>query len=304
MAGVQASCGGGRRQRRPACHGRAAGRRKRLDGPHLSPKTPSGLVPQTANARLDMQPHARASRCLGRANLQATIVKRFSATLELRSLTCVAPRHQRAAPQASVATPGDVARCPLPSAIGRATARLRPAEARTMPNVPMQARDPERLGRRVGDRRRRAGAARRRGAGGERSGVACVRWLADAWRRPTSPISSSCWSPSSACALIQALGADFDFEVLSELDETVRDQLSEALPNDVLAQGRHRARHRRRRLPAREASRRTTSRKSSRRCRRASAPPSSATSTIRKRPPAVSCRRTSSPCRRSGRSGR
>jgi magnesium transporter len=36
-------------------------------------------------------------------------------------------------------------------------------------------------------------------------------------------------------ALIQALGADFDFEVLTEVDEKVRDQISEALPNDVLA---------------------------------------------------------------------
>ncbi len=35
--------------------------------------------------------------------------------------------------------------------------------------------------------------------------------------------------------LIEALGASFDYEVLSELDETVRDQLSEALPNELLA---------------------------------------------------------------------
>ena len=35
--------------------------------------------------------------------------------------------------------------------------------------------------------------------------------------------------------LIHALGAAFNFEVLSELDETVRDQISEALPNAVLA---------------------------------------------------------------------
>lgn len=36
-------------------------------------------------------------------------------------------------------------------------------------------------------------------------------------------------------ALIQELGPDFDFEVLTEVDEKVRDQISEALPNDVLA---------------------------------------------------------------------
>lgn len=41
--------------------------------------------------------------------------------------------------------------------------------------------------------------------------------------------------PDQRVQLIQALGPAFDFEVLSELDESVRDQLSEALPNDVLA---------------------------------------------------------------------
>jgi magnesium transporter len=35
--------------------------------------------------------------------------------------------------------------------------------------------------------------------------------------------------------LIQTLGANFDFEVLSELEESVRDQVSEALPNETLA---------------------------------------------------------------------
>jgi magnesium transporter len=38
-------------------------------------------------------------------------------------------------------------------------------------------------------------------------------------------------------ALILALGSDFDFEVLTEVDEKVRDQISEALPNEVLAKG-------------------------------------------------------------------
>jgi magnesium transporter len=41
--------------------------------------------------------------------------------------------------------------------------------------------------------------------------------------------------PEDRVALIQALGPTFDYEVLSELDETVRDQLSEALPNELLA---------------------------------------------------------------------
>jgi magnesium transporter len=35
--------------------------------------------------------------------------------------------------------------------------------------------------------------------------------------------------------LIEAQGNDFDFEVLSELDPSVRDQLTEALPNELLA---------------------------------------------------------------------
>ena len=41
--------------------------------------------------------------------------------------------------------------------------------------------------------------------------------------------------PEERVALIQALGPDFDFEVLTEVDEKVRDQISEALPNSVLA---------------------------------------------------------------------
>lgn len=41
--------------------------------------------------------------------------------------------------------------------------------------------------------------------------------------------------PEQRIALIHALGPAFDYEVLSELDETVRDQVSEALPNEVLA---------------------------------------------------------------------
>ncbi len=42
-------------------------------------------------------------------------------------------------------------------------------------------------------------------------------------------------TPENRIALIQALGSAFDFEVLSEIDEAVRDQLSEALPNELLA---------------------------------------------------------------------
>jgi magnesium transporter len=41
--------------------------------------------------------------------------------------------------------------------------------------------------------------------------------------------------PDARIQLIQAIGPAFDYEVLSELDESVRDQVSEALPNEVLA---------------------------------------------------------------------
>lgn len=41
--------------------------------------------------------------------------------------------------------------------------------------------------------------------------------------------------PDDRIALIHAIGPTFDYEVLSELEESVRDQVSEALPNEVLA---------------------------------------------------------------------
>ncbi len=41
--------------------------------------------------------------------------------------------------------------------------------------------------------------------------------------------------PEQRVELIQTLGSDFDHEAWSKLDETVRDQLSEALPNAVIA---------------------------------------------------------------------
>lgn len=41
--------------------------------------------------------------------------------------------------------------------------------------------------------------------------------------------------PDDRVPLIEAIGSSFDFEVLPELDESVRDQVSEGLPNDILA---------------------------------------------------------------------
>lgn len=42
-------------------------------------------------------------------------------------------------------------------------------------------------------------------------------------------------APEERAPFVQALGQSFDFDALSELDPHVRDQLSEALPNEVLA---------------------------------------------------------------------
>ncbi len=42
-------------------------------------------------------------------------------------------------------------------------------------------------------------------------------------------------APNERIGFIQALGADIDFEIFSELDEAVRDQLSDELPNEFLA---------------------------------------------------------------------
>jgi magnesium transporter len=60
---------------------------------------------------------------------------------------------------------------------------------------------------------------------------ACVRDL----QAPDLADLLTLLEPQERVALIQLLGANFDYEVLSHVDEAVRDQLSEALPNDVLA---------------------------------------------------------------------
>ena len=65
--------------------------------------------------------------------------------------------------------------------------------------------------------------------------VAAVRSLAAGLQAPDMADLLELLQPDQRVQLVQALGAAFDPEVLPELDETVRDQLSEALPNDVLA---------------------------------------------------------------------
>ena len=67
--------------------------------------------------------------------------------------------------------------------------------------------------------------------GDETSAVALVRDL----KAPDLADLIELLEPDQRVALIQALGPAFDYEVLSEIDETVRDQLSEALPNELLA---------------------------------------------------------------------
>lgn len=69
----------------------------------------------------------------------------------------------------------------------------------------------------------------------EASDAAKVRALVADVRGPDLADLIELLEPEQRVGLIQALGPDFDFEVLTEVDEKVRDQLSEALPNDVLA---------------------------------------------------------------------
>ena len=65
--------------------------------------------------------------------------------------------------------------------------------------------------------------------------VAFVRGLAGGLRAPDLADLIELLAPGERIALVQALGPALDLEVLSELDETVRDQLSEALPRELLA---------------------------------------------------------------------
>ena len=62
-----------------------------------------------------------------------------------------------------------------------------------------------------------------------------VRALVSGLRAPDLATVIELLAPLARVDLIQTLGAEFDFEVLSELDPGVRDQLSEALPNELLA---------------------------------------------------------------------
>lgn len=69
----------------------------------------------------------------------------------------------------------------------------------------------------------------------EASDDARVRDLVKDLRAPDLAEVIELLTADERVALIQTLGSDFNYEVLSELDESVRDQLSEALPNELLA---------------------------------------------------------------------
>lgn len=68
----------------------------------------------------------------------------------------------------------------------------------------------------------------------ERHTARATQLVADLYTRDLADVIELL-SPDQRVELIQALGPAFDYEVLSEIDETVRDQLSEALPNELLA---------------------------------------------------------------------
>ena len=70
----------------------------------------------------------------------------------------------------------------------------------------------------------------------DRNDPAAAAALVEDFKAPDFAEVIELLEPEQRVALIQALGPAVDFEFLSELDENVRDQLSEALPNDILAQ--------------------------------------------------------------------
>jgi magnesium transporter len=62
-----------------------------------------------------------------------------------------------------------------------------------------------------------------------------VKSLTSDMRAPDLAETIELLEPDDRVKLIQLLGEDFDYEVLSELDATVREELSEELPNELLA---------------------------------------------------------------------
>jgi len=69
----------------------------------------------------------------------------------------------------------------------------------------------------------------------EAGSAEAVRAIADSLKAPDFADLIELLEPAERVRLINLLGSAFDPEVFSELDPSVRDQLSEDLPNDVLA---------------------------------------------------------------------
>jgi len=69
----------------------------------------------------------------------------------------------------------------------------------------------------------------------EAGGADEIRTLTADLRAPDLADVIELLEPEERVRLIELLGASFDPEVMSELEESVRDQLAEALPNEVLA---------------------------------------------------------------------
>ena len=86
--------------------------------------------------------------------------------------------------------------------------------------------------------------------------------------------------PSLRPRFVELLGREFDFTALTEVDDTVREEILEELPSEGRRRGRPRSRFRRRRPHPRRPARSRSRPKSSSRCRRPSAARSSASCII------------------------
>ncbi len=62
-----------------------------------------------------------------------------------------------------------------------------------------------------------------------------IRRLVEVLRPPDLADLIELLEAGERAPFVQALGSDIDYDVFSELDETVRDQLSKELPNSYLA---------------------------------------------------------------------
>ncbi len=111
-------------------------------------------------------------------------------------------------------------------------------------------------------------------------------------------------NPEMRPRLVELMGIHFDFTALTEVDDTVREEILEELRAANRRRRRPRSRIRRRRRHPRRSAQGRAGRNSRSSCRRRSASRSRAAWTIRRIPPAGACRPSSSRCRRPGPSGR